>query len=459
MNTIIFGFDMDHVNGSIDLLERNKIIDIKLWIIENRIYKKDNDHKNMITYNEIMQEKFFDDIESCPSNFYQKLQKDFYLLMILSARWNKSIEISDHEHDIRTFINYWYNYYLNEKIEFVCFNDIPHGAFSYIAYIVAKKLDIKVLIVKGIIGFDNLFKCFKSIDGYGGIEFDFKKIYPFTKIEEKYKKDLFYMKNIKEFLPLDGTKTFYDYFMDYNFKNNIDIWRKKYDGLLFSKILERVSYLLIKRYLVKAFYRNRDIQCVEFDRNRKYVYFPLHLQPELTTDVLGGVFHDQLLAIEYLSDIIPEDWIIYVKENPKQSYYNRSRKFFERLKRIKKAKLVHRYINTYDLIEHSQFVSTISGTVGWEAISGGKNVLIFGTAWYEMLPGVFKYHDSTDINDILNYKIEHSFLERKFNELKRKTFLSGVVSQAAMQEYAVNFDPNKNIVLVYNSLKEVIENY
>ena len=61
----------------------------------------------------------------------------------------------------------------------------------------------------------------------------------------------------------------------------------------------------------------------------------------------------------------------------------RGKYFFDRLKLIKNAVLVDSSYNTYDLISKSKFVATITGTAGWEAISGGENVLIFGLAWYK----------------------------------------------------------------------------
>ena len=127
------------------------------------------------------------------------------------------------------------------------------------------------------------------------------------------------------------------------------------------------------------------------DLSSPYVYFPLHLQPELTTSAIGDRYTDQLLALEQLRSILPSDWWIYVKENPKQTHKQRDPAFFERLGALRNTILVDRHVNTYDLLENSQFCSTITGTVGWEAITGGKCVLVFGRPWYLRLPVCVSY--------------------------------------------------------------------
>ena len=77
--------------------------------------------------------------------------------------------------------------------------------------------------------------------------------------------------------------------------------------------------------------------------------------------------------------------------------------------------------NTFELTKNSQFVSTIVGTVGWEAITGNKNVLLFGWgSWYKSLPGVYQYHHKINIDDLLNNKIDHGDLEKN----RRSIYLS-----------------------------------
>lgn len=232
--------------------------------------------------------------------------------------------------------------------------------------------------------------------------------------------------------------------------------RRKYNLDFLYKGIEKLGYCLVNKKLQSYYDKHRDDMCQRAVYNEKYVYFPLHLQPEMTTDTLGGKFEDQLLAIERLSRIIPSDWYIYIKENPKQTYYKRSKKFFDRMKLIQNIKFVYPDTNSWELTANSQFVATITGTVGWEAITGGKNALIFGNAWYRTLPGVFEYSDKLELEQIMNYKISHCELEDEFNKFVKKTCVGVIAGEDFYKQYP-GFDVNKNNEEVFYSLKTVIE--
>ena len=120
----------------------------------------------------------------------------------------------------------------------------------------------------------------------------------------------------------------------------------------------------------------------EADLTKKFVYYPLHLQPEMTTSTLGDQYSDQLLAVERTAEMIPDDWQIYVKENPKQTGQMRSPMFFHRLRRIKNVHFLSSHADTHELTDHAAFVATVTGTVGWEAICKGKK------HWYSDVRGM-----------------------------------------------------------------------
>ena len=156
------------------------------------------------------------------------------------------------------------------------------------------------------------------------------------------------------------------------------------------------------------------------DYSKCYVYFPLHLQPELSTSAIGGIYCDQMLAIEKLSEMIPENWVIYIKENPKQTEAMRDKFFFERIKLLDNISIVPLEEQSQKLIINSQFVATITGTAGYEALCNGIPTLIFGNPWYKHFEGVFQYSENFNINMILHYKINIKRLENDLNVLLQR---------------------------------------
>ena len=111
--------------------------------------------------------------------------------------------------------------------------------------------------------------------------------------------------------------------------------------------------------------------------------------------------------------------------------------------------------NTFELTKNSQFVSTLTGTVAWEAITGGKNALIFGWgAWYETLPGVYKYRTDINIDDLVNKKIDHDLLQEKTGILYNKCG-TGLIYDAFLPTIA-NFSMEKNTAAVVESLKKIL---
>jgi hypothetical protein len=150
---------------------------------------------------------------------------------------------------------------------------------------------------------------------------------------------------------------------------------------------------------------------------KPYVYFPLHLQPELTTDPLGGRYGDQALAIETLRSWLPADVAIVIKENPKQHHEWRDPGFYERLRSLENVFLVDKRVNTYKLLRNSLMAATITGTVGWESVLMGKPVVVFGAAWYAPLPGAFRFAPSLDYVEVTAFRPDFDKLKMALDVL------------------------------------------
>lgn len=122
--------------------------------------------------------------------------------------------------------------------------------------------------------------------------------------------------------------------------------------------------------------------------NKNFIYVSLHLQPERSTNPEGGYFDDQSLMIKIISESIPDDWCIIVKEHPKQFKYDlrtfhaRSINFYKTINNLKNVFFIDSEFPQNELIVRSKITATVSGSVGWETLLNCKPSLIFSQNWH-----------------------------------------------------------------------------
>jgi hypothetical protein len=379
-------------------------------------------------------------ISHIPDTFLKVIDKNFKKFSDMYSRVHYSKGLTPQEllHIFNLYIRYFYADLEKYKPDYVLFSSFPHFGADYALYLSAKALNIKVIIPFQTL-FPNRFFAVESLEDFENIHQ--KKQYSINNqtINKSFKKDLFYMNNIKN----KKKKCLLSFI-----GGNLKLLTNPSKPFTLTGVVQKFQECrTFNKLFVKSTIDNIDIK-------KKYVYFPLQLQPEMTTSMLGGLYSDQLLALEQLSSLLPDNWLIYAKENPKQTPRQRGKFFFKRLKSIPKVHYLSPKINTHYLIEHSQFVSVVTGTAGWEAISGGKNVLVFGHAWYRSLPGVFQYHDKIDIEELLSFKINHQELEERFNHLLNRAH-EGVIDPSYNQ-IVPNYSDEENRRLLLKFLQTVI---
>jgi hypothetical protein len=177
-------------------------------------------------------------------------------------------------------------------------------------------------------------------------------------------------------------------------------------GIYGRKKIQRVR----KKNLKDACDKNLD----KLDLKQEFVYFPLHFEPERTTNPDGGRFHDQVLAILELRKLLPSDVYIYVKEHPSQFYFSdkgsrgRSPLFYNLIKNIKNVKLIDPYEDSFKVLRHAMFVATINGTVAIEAAIIKKKALVFGNNWFSGCPNIISWGSNIKYQDFLNVKTSNA---------------------------------------------------
>ena len=392
-------------------------------------------------------------------NIYSHLYKNMYKYINNIGRHNKDFQYvseTDYIHCLNLIYKFLYGYLKKERIELVIFDHTPHAGFDDILYDLCTEFGIKTIILQScvspITNIPFLLYTTKMNDGINFNEMNKKYREPNEKLVQNY--NHFYMKGIKE------------YEFNLKFIKRIHVIMALFKGLFSGKIFTNsiIKYVFIEnrlknmrkypmyfeyKYCLKKYTEQPDY-------SKNYVYFPLHLQPELTTSVNGGIYCDQLLAIERLSKLLPEDWFIYVKENPKQNEYMRGRIFFKRLSLIKNVKFIDVKVPSSELLNNCKFCATIDGTASFESICGGKPTLIFGKVWWDFLPGVFHYKHDLDINEILNYKIDKNLFENKYNEYLSNTIIGTLYNPTLYKDYYPALTCELNDKNIKTLLKDII---
>ena len=274
------------------------------------------------------------------------------------------------------------------------------------------------------------------------LEILFDKIYK-DYVEEilikKEKYEIFYMKRQREkrrfFYVVSSL--FYTFLIPTlkDLKHNIRMkFYKKYNPINSFRfgIISRLKIRSVRRRnLKKALLKTFD----SFDLKNDFVYFPLHFEPERTTNPDGGDFHDQFIVLTKLRKIIPPKVKIVVKEHPSQIIFaneetlpgdvgsrGRSPLFYNLIKNIDGVRFIDYKYNSVELIIKSKFVATITGSVALESSILGKPSLSFGSTWYAGCPNIIQWNNKIDYDYIINLKIESKEKILEFLKYKRKKY-------------------------------------
>lgn len=372
-------------------------------------------------------------------------------------------------------LRYWLWKIKSENISLFISDNIPHEVFDYIIYSICKYLNIKTIMFHELPSRPMrhiMIHLTESINAVGeDIRDQYEQIllnpkiiesYSLKKEIENFQEDMLKSPNeIEQFtLQVRKDNNFYEiikYFSNnYNsFKNNLTrvfnsnsslnlssfikfVYIKSFIRKILSFIIRTINYFLVILKLRKSLQIYYQSICdLNPNLKKKYIYFPLHYQPELSTSPLAEEFVNQELIVAMISKTMPKDCYIYVKEHPRISY-NRSRDFYNRLLLHHNVKLIDERINSYSLIDNSLAVATSTGSAGWESFHRNKPVLMFGRRFYQFAPGIYKIQKS---NDLLSF-FQNT---KKFSEvsLEKKRYYLYALSKFAFRGF--NTLTKKNI--------------
>ena len=182
-------------------------------------------------------------------------------------------------------------------------------------------------------------------------------------------------------------------------KNYVLAPLKYIKGRFDPKLNDPYSYMYYKSYtdqlkpiIFYSRYRKLKRYFALPDYNRKYVFYPLHFQPEASTCVCAEKYEKQLFYIDSWAKSLPADTVLYVKEHY-TLLGHKELTFYKELQKYPNVFLIDPWESARKLILNSVAVTTLTGTAGLEAMLLRKPVFLGGNSVYENAPGVMRVQD------------------------------------------------------------------
>lgn len=196
------------------------------------------------------------------------------------------------------------------------------------------------------------------------------------------------------------------------------------------------------------------------DSEQHFFLYPLHLQPEASTLILGEFYEDELNNIKNISKSLPGNYRLLVKEHP-AAFGRRSSSFYRQIIKIPNVSLVHPEFDGDQLLSAAAGLITVSGTMGIEALSKGKLVFVLGDVFYDIFPGVDKIYNWQDLRLKLlaiSDRVPGSDVVFDPRHIMHQCSFEGLFDVCKLDTRKHVLDPN-NVNLMAASLLKIVKRY
>lgn len=150
-------------------------------------------------------------------------------------------------------------------------------------------------------------------------------------------------------------------------------------SLMFAALINPARAWLTAKRMSANYVTNEEL------RQIRYVFYPLHTEPEVSLLVYGRPFLNQIEVIRQLAISLPIDMQLVVKEHP-WMVGKRSQSFYRKLLNIPRVRLARPDAQARDLVRSASLVAVITGSVALEAVILQKPAITFGDCPFNALP-------------------------------------------------------------------------
>jgi hypothetical protein len=192
-----------------------------------------------------------------------------------------------------------------------------------------------------------------------------------------------------------------------------------------TKIFSKMISMIVKTKFREDFINKKFLK--KIPKDEKFIYFPLHDEPEGVVFLSAPYFTNQLEVISNISKSIPVDYKLYVKEHQIMKKRRwRPISYYKQIMSLPNVRLVHPSVKNLDLIKNCSVLTTIAGTSGVEAAFYLKPSINLVDSGYSILPSVYHLKNLEELPKIikqaLSTKVEISDLNNYVNIIEANSF-------------------------------------
>lgn len=220
-------------------------------------------------------------------------------------------------------------------------------------------------------------------------------------------------------------------------------------NMMFTALINPRLAKKVRASLQKNYVSNESL------KKLRYVFFPLHTEPEVSLLVYGRPYVNQIEVIRMLAMSLPVDTFLVVKEHP-WMVGKRSMNAYKKILNIPRVLFADPKLEARTLIKESDMVAVITGSVALEAAMLGKPVMTFGDCPYNLLPDtmVKRCNDPRYLHNIVRNLLNNY----KYDSVALENYVASVFETSVSANlYSVLLDKKSVHVEQVSSYKDEIE--
>ena len=193
-------------------------------------------------------------------------------------------------------------------------------------------------------------------------------------------------------------------------------WRRELARLRSGR-LRSLPLRTLSMFFKRSLYKSYQAAAISDLPKNPYVVFFMHYQPERTSLPEGLFFVQQWIAVRLMAWSLPKGWSLLVREHPTTwldplDISVRTKNLYSEMASMDQTEICSMDLDTFELIDGSQAVATLTGSVGFQALARGKPVLALGVASYRDHPACFPIEGYEDLVNALDAIQEPDFSGR-----------------------------------------------